>query len=821
GYTNLTVGNWYYISVDNNYSGYRGTFTLCIDNTADYDFYEGAFLLTDKTNWCSADAAYTTIGATPDKNAASCWNTSPNYNRWFKFQATATGMITITVLRGGAYGTIRRINLALWESDGLTEIACKRYVGDYDNVTIQTTGLTPGSWYYISVDNNYSGYRGSFTLCLHDGSINWNGSEDTAWDNPANWDGGTVPDESISATIPGGAPNYPVIPGVLYIGINYGGPVCESLTIEDGAQVDVTVYGQISLFGDVTIEEGGSLNVNRFFVSTGGALYNGGGDIFVGTEAVFPSDMGGSMTGGNFTIYNMVDFDETPWYATGGTIYVGSSAGNATMNITGNLDIYNLEVESGTNVTYNGGTTNVFGDFTIQPGGGFDLATGSMNVTGNTYFEADASGMAAFIDNGTLSVTGTSTVEQYLTSERWHLVSAPISDAQIATFLNIYLKEYDEPSDSWTYLVQPVTQPMNVLQGYSAWASDLLTGSTTVGFNGLLNTGTDYPVTTLSYTAGNGWNLLGNPYPAPLQWNNTWSKTDLSEWACVHNNGIDECYNALTGESFPDLGDMSDGIIPSTQGFWVRATSASAALTIPASERTFSDQAFYKESLISIDESVRFRVDGNNAFDAALIQFIGDATQGYDPKYDLEKRWGYDEAPQIYSIIDENNVFSVNVLPQLYIGLVVPLGLKVGAPGEYQIALTQLDNMKDGVSVVLEDLKENTLTEMNMNEVYSFTSEPIDEVHRFNVHFKDAYFGIDNGFDHGISIYSYEDVVYVNTNRANSATITVYDIMGQEIAAGETSGNGLTSIPIAHGTGYYIVKVISDMKISTEKVFIK
>ncbi|MEZ5195817.1 MAG: hypothetical protein R2764_05305 [Bacteroidales bacterium] len=53
---------------------------------------------------------------------------------------------------------------------------------------------------------------------------------------------------------------------------------------------------------------------------------------------------------------------------------------------------------------------------------------------------------------------------------------------------------------------------------------------------------------------------------------------------------------------------MADGIIPSTQGFWVRATSASAALTIPQSERMHSNQAFYKDSsLIEIEQVCSFK----------------------------------------------------------------------------------------------------------------------------------------------------------------------------------------------------------------------
>ena len=164
---NLTIGNWYYVSIDNNYSGYRGTFSLYVNDVADYDYYEGAIEISDLNNWCSEDATYTTIGATSDKSAGSTWNTSPNYNRWFKFQAISDG-IQIVAKRGGTYGTVRRINLALWESDGITEVVSNRYVSDNDNVDIGVTGLTIGNWYYISVDNNYSGYRGTFTLCVDD-----------------------------------------------------------------------------------------------------------------------------------------------------------------------------------------------------------------------------------------------------------------------------------------------------------------------------------------------------------------------------------------------------------------------------------------------------------------------------------------------------------------------------------------------------------------------------------------------------------------------------------------------------------------------------
>ncbi len=161
----LVTGNWYYLSVDNNYAGYRGTFSLLMETALDYDFYEGAIEIPHTDGWTSVNAAYSTIGATPDQLPGSCWNTSPNYNRWFKFQATGP-MAKITVRRGGVYGTIARINAAIWQANGTTQVVCKTYVNDFDEVIIQSMGLVTGNWYYLSVDNNYAGYRGTFSLLM-------------------------------------------------------------------------------------------------------------------------------------------------------------------------------------------------------------------------------------------------------------------------------------------------------------------------------------------------------------------------------------------------------------------------------------------------------------------------------------------------------------------------------------------------------------------------------------------------------------------------------------------------------------------------------
>ena len=166
GSPNLTPGDWYYISVDNyNNTGYRGTFTLCVDDSVDYDFMEGALTVPHFHNWCSAEAEFTTYNATPDRSKGSCWPNGPNYNRWFKFLAT-TSELTVNVKTGGTEGTIRNIMVALWDASG-NQMSCSRYTSAYDDVLFGNASLTPGNWYYISVDNYAGGgYQGTFTLCM-------------------------------------------------------------------------------------------------------------------------------------------------------------------------------------------------------------------------------------------------------------------------------------------------------------------------------------------------------------------------------------------------------------------------------------------------------------------------------------------------------------------------------------------------------------------------------------------------------------------------------------------------------------------------------
>ena len=60
----LTVGDWYYVSVDDDYVS--GAFTFCLDDQISFDYLAGAEEIPHNMG-CSADAAYTNYYATADE----------------------------------------------------------------------------------------------------------------------------------------------------------------------------------------------------------------------------------------------------------------------------------------------------------------------------------------------------------------------------------------------------------------------------------------------------------------------------------------------------------------------------------------------------------------------------------------------------------------------------------------------------------------------------------------------------------------------------------------------------------------------------------
>ncbi|MCB0806083.1 MAG: PKD domain-containing protein, partial [Bacteroidales bacterium] len=501
-------------------------------------------------------------------------------------------------------------------------------------------------------------------------------------------------------------------------------------------------------------------------------------------------------------------------YTFHGTVYYSYVASNP-------IAFFDLEIDKMNALVSTDGNLNVSNDLYVSSGTDFTNADGNtINVTGNMLLKADATGMASFLDNGTTS-SGSTTVQQYLTSERWHFVTPPVAGATINSYLDIYLKEYDETSDAWNYLVDPLNSPMGLGKGYSAWADDDLTGPTVVEFDGPL-TNTDLILSGFSYSPATnstyyGFHLVGNPFPCAIDWNSNWSMSNMSGWMVIYDNGTSK---GIHTDGTPWNG-LTSSLIQSTQGFWVRATNTSGSITIPASQRQHSNQAFYKETREIEYPYVRLHAQINGLDDEALVIFHPECTAGFDGYYDLGKFDNVNEAPTLFTYADDGNPYAVNYLEPDYTDRIVPVGFRTGSEGTYHITASDIHYFDANTHVYLEDLLTGQFVDLLFEPEYEFSYDPSDDDHRFNLFITASPLATEQTDAVGVDIWSHDRKVFVACGVIDDAQISVYNTMGQEIFQTNTLGAKYFTFELCSETGVYIVEVSGGGYLFTEKVFVK
>ncbi|MCB0806831.1 MAG: fibronectin type III domain-containing protein [Bacteroidales bacterium] len=452
-------------------------------------------------------------------------------------------------------------------------------------------------------------------------------------------------------------------------------------------------------------------------------------------------------------------------------------------------------------------------NLTLDPLSEFTVANGTtLTVNGNFLMQASSSGQASLVEYGGLNVTGTQKVRQYLTENRWHFVSSPVDGAVSNVFNDIYLKYYDEPNSEWVYIVDlGVSLPAGV--GYEAWSDDAFNGNTFVLYQGGdLNSGSvGLPVS----NSGDGWNLVGNPYPSSIDWDNAgWTKTNIDGSVYVWD-GVQ--YLTWNGS----VGALANGVIPAMQSFFVKANAASPDLQVDNAARVHGPDA-YKGG--GVNNLIEVSIIGNGYSDVTYVNFNENATAGFDSQFDSYKLFGIEEAPQIYSVLDDE-ILSVNVMDEFNPGMVIPLGIKTPANGsqQYTIKVSNLTSFDTPINVYIEDLYTGDFIQLDDFNEYTFSSDKADPADRFALHFMTATTGIDDINSGDLYVYANERSVYINNdpNNLKTGTVSVFNISGQEVMHTELQPVAINKFDLQVEPGYYVVKVLTNNTLTTQKVFIK
>ncbi len=419
-----------------------------------------------------------------------------------------------------------------------------------------------------------------------------------------------------------------------------------------------------------------------------------------------------------------------------------------------------------------------------------------------------------------LTITDGATLTRNISGkDDYHLISSPVQTITAGQAFpsnqnHIWVRSYDEPTGNWNNL--EATSALTPGIGYSFFMD---IPSTSAVFNGQFNVGNGTyisPALTLSGSvAGYGrYNLLGNPYPATLDWDlGTWTKTGLEASVWVWSDPIG-AYVSWNGSA----GSLSNGVIPVAQGFFVKGTDLafSASIRIPIDATRHNQQGFYKEAPQKV-----LRLDVTNSVNpyqnSLFVQYTENATAGFDDQFDTRKMSDLDETPELWAMAGETRV-SIDALPSIEQNSEVDVWFKPGVDAQYTLTASGMETFANGDVAYLIDNLTGYKQNINQNPVYTFSAQAAPASSRFKITFSGV--GIENPTTTSMGAYSLNGRIIVQLTDAATGVLNITNMAGQKMTSQSFSNVNEITTNGTYRPGIYLVSVTTATGTITRKVVV-
>ncbi|WP_171032831.1 DUF2341 domain-containing protein [Fodinibius saliphilus] len=523
------------------------------------------------------------------------------------------------------------------------------------------------------------------------------------WSNGANWNTGTVPQSGDAVLVP----EDPAT-GNLYPIVQNADQTVDILIVENGADVSVaggqtlTIKNDLSGGGEINgsnsanLEVGGNLTIHH--VQMGNVLLNGSSLQQIENTSQFT----------NLEIDNTNNIEVNQNTFVDGTLTL--TAGNLIIPSGYNLIANNQSVTAGA-LTFKRALTGVEGWRMISSPVAStygDLLDGTITQGySGAHYDADVAPHDTLQPN----VLWYDETHQGTDNQRWR---APSSDSQAlseAKGLFVYVFG-DDQNDA----------------RYNEELPDTLEVSGTE-FNGNGNE-IDFGIT-YTATADTGWNLVGNPYGATLNWDNksTWTKTNVNQTIYVWDpnaNGGNGNFLTWNGQ----VGSLGSGLIAPFQGFWVKANGSTPSLKVSEQNKT-TDGIFRRKEQPTLPR-ITFKLEAEEQRglqQKAYIMFGDNAKRG------LDRKDGYRMFPfgenflELYFKKSNGAQLNIENLPPKFKHR-YELALEVGGitkgqgmDGELTLTWPVMENLPSKWIIKLQDNLTGDEVDLRKQSFYSFTHE--------------------------------------------------------------------------------------------------
>ena len=511
-----------------------------------------------------------------------------------------------------------------------------------------------------------------------------------------------------------------------------------------GGAGTATLTGGLTVMGTLTVQNGGTLlTACQPLVGAGNFVLAAGGTLGICDAA------GIEATGnvGSVQLTGTRSFSNDASYIYNGT--VAQVTGGALPS-----QVRNLSTTNANSVTLNGPETVVQA---LTVAGAGNLVLNGKLLT----LPSDASGTALVVNSGTGVVQGnTVLVQRYIDPSvnnglGYRHYSAPVGNSTVADlatpgFAPVLNGGYNSAAtpgqttpfptvfgydqsrvatatnnlsafDKGWYSPATASTPLAVGQGYTV----NIDAAQKVDFAGTLTTGTQaVPLarTSGATAADGGWALVGNPYPAPLDWRLV-APADLTnldgamyvfESATQYTGNYRSYTNGVGGPS-PYIG--------SGQGFFVRVSAGQTAgtLTFRDAQRvtSYATQVPFRRGAADTRPLVQLNLQSPaGTTDALFVYAETGATAGVDARFDAVKManstgLNLASAAATYLAIDGRD--------QLTAATVIPLSVGVPAAGTYTLRAEQLLNLPATLEAYLYDARTGQQINLSQQASYAFS----------------------------------------------------------------------------------------------------
>jgi len=610
----------------------------------------------------------------------------------------------------------------------------------------------------------------------------WNGSLSADWNAAANWDCNLIPTLTSNVLIASSKPNYPN----------------NSTSAIDQAK-------------DLTIQNGASMTVTGNTLEIAGTITNSG--TFTATSGII--EMIGS---------------------TAQTIPANTFAGNTIMD---------LKINNATGVTL-GGALNITG--IVRP------TLGTLSSGGNLTLLSTAAQTALISGTGAGQVSGSVHMQRYLSSGYgYKYFGSPFSDATVSQF-NGYLSStatiptfflYDENHKNppltgtdmtgWTAYTSGTLNPMT---GYAANLG-LSPSVKTITLTGTVNNG-NYSTTLYNHNGlyTQGFNLVGNPYPSPIDWNKAgWTKTNINDAIYFFNasGGTDE----YSGSYSYYIGGVSTGgasnLISSMQAFFVRVADVplpfpvTGSLGFSNSIRTDDLVTNFKDATIDPRTILRFAASFEGATDNPdpfVIYFDPATTPKFDSNGDALKLLNTDERlTNLYALTTDSRQVAISGMPYPTDSLTrIPLGITTYRDGWVIIQAAEIGQLPSDMDLYLIDKQTGITQDLKTNPSYRFYLQKGTYDQRFVLLFSISQTQLQPTGNEQLFVISKSGgkvLVEVNLGLDETGRLSMTNMVGQILMQVQVTGQQTVELPSNLSSGIYVVSLKAGLKIHSEKTILR